>query len=144
MFTRLCQSPARRVFTVWSKAQPIYLRPVAILDCDPAAKGIRGFRGPPARAGRQGVDRIDAEPNQILSEDVASRTGDIRYGARLSRQRCFPRAASPAARRAAVDAAKASTPEMHLEHLAGRQPGARAGRRVDEPFRIYRDAEVSC
>ena len=42
----------------------------------------------------------------------------------------------------AMDTAERHRCVAHLEHLAGGQPGAGAGRPIDKPFRIYCDAGV--
>lgn len=121
-------------------AEPLYLRPVAILVRPGNPKGIRGFRDL-LKPGIK-VLTVAGAGQTGLWEDVAGRTGDIESVRAFRRNMVLPEAANSALARQQwtqqpeIDAWliwniwQVSNPE-----LAQQVP-------VEEPFRIYRDTGV--
>lgn len=123
-----------------SQAQPLYLRPVAILVRPGNPKGIRGFRD----LLRPGVKVLTvAGAGQVgLWEDVAGRTGDIGMVRALRRNLVFPEAAnSGVARQQWVDRKDIDVWLIwNIWQVANPQLADVV--EMDEPFRIYRDTGV--
>ena len=121
-------------------AQPLYLRPVAILVRPGNPKKIRGFRD----LLKPGVKVLTvAGAGQTgLWEDVAGRTGDISMVRAFRKNMVFPEAANSAAakdqwiQQTDIDAWLI----WNIWQVAN--PELAEVVKMDEPFRIYRDAGV--
>lgn len=121
-------------------AQPLYLRPVAILVRPGNPKNIRGFRDLLAPGVR--VLTVAGAGQTGLWEDVAGRTGDIAMVRAFRKNMVFPEATNSGeakqqwTQQADIDAWliwniwQVANPEI-AQMIA-----------MDEPFRIYRDAGV--
>ena len=143
-------SGAENMFTDYAKAlpgafelrdaQPLYLRPVAILVRPGNPKKIRGFRD----LLKPGVKVLTvAGAGQTgLWEDVAGRTGDISMVRAFRKNMVFPEAADSAAakdqwtQKTDIDAWLI----WNIWQVAN--PELAQVVKMDEPFRIYRDAGV--
>ena len=121
-------------------AQPLYLRPVAILVRPGNPKGIRGFRDLLAPGVR--VLTVAGAGQTGLWEDVAGRTGDIALVRSFRKNMVFPEAANSGA------AKEQWTQQMDIDawliwniwQVAN--PELAQVVEMDEPFRIFRDTAV--
>jgi accessory colonization factor AcfC len=122
------------------EAEPLYLRPAAILVRPGNPKGIKGFRDllapgvkvlPVAGAGQVG-----------LWEDVAGRTGDIDMVRSLRKNIILPEAANSAAAKDQWVAQKDIDAWLIWNIWQVSNPALAQVVPLDEPFRIYRDVGV--
>ena len=143
-------SGAENMFTDFAKAlpgafdlvdaQPMYLRPVAILVRPGNPKGIRGFRDLLA----PGVKLLTvAGAGQTgLWEDVAGRTGDIAMVLAFRKNMVFPEAANSGAAKQQWTQQKDIDAWLIWNIWQVANPELAQVVAMDEPFRIYRDAGV--
>ena len=121
-------------------AQPLYLRPAAILVRPGNPKGIRGFRD----LLEPGVKVLTvAGAGQIgLWEDVAGRTGDIAMVRAFRKNMVLPEAANSGAARQQWTQHKDIDAWLIWNIWQVVNPELAQVVAMDEPFRIYRDAGV--
>ena len=121
-------------------AQPLYLRPVAILVRPGNPKRIRGFRD----LLKPGVKILTvAGAGQTgLWEDVAGRTGKIEMVRAFRRNMVFPEAANSGAAKQQWTEQKDIDAWLIWNIWQVANPELAEVVNMDEPFRIYRDAGV--
>ena len=121
-------------------AQPLYLRPVAILVRPGNPKKIRGFRD----LLKPGVKVLTvAGAGQTgLWEDVAGRTGDISMVRAFRKNMVFPEAANSAAAKDQWTQQTGIDAWLIWNIWQVANPELAEAVKMDEPFRIYRDAGV--
>ena len=121
-------------------AQPLYLRPVAILVRPGNPKKIRGFRD----LLKPGVKVLTvAGAGQTgLWEDVAGRTGDISMVRAFRKNMVFPEAANSAAAKDQWTQQTDIDAWLIWNIWQVANPELAQVVKMDEPFRIYRDAGV--
>lgn len=121
-------------------AQPLYLRPVAILVRSGNPKGIRGFRDllmPGVK-----VLTVAGAGQTGLWEDVAGRTGDITMVRAFRKNMVFPEAANSGAAKQQWTQQKDIDAWLIWNIWQVTNPELAQVVAMDEPFRIYRDAGV--
>lgn len=143
-------SGAENMFTDFAKAlpgafdlvdaQPMYLRPVAILVRPGNPKGIRGFRDLLAPGVK--VLTVAGAGQTGLWEDVAGRTGDIAMVRAFRKNMVFPEAANSGAAKQQWTQQKDIDAWLIWNIWQVANPDLAQVVAMDEPFRIYRDAGV--
>ena len=143
-------SGAENMFTDFAKAlpgafdlvdaQPMYLRPVAILVRPGNPKGIRGFRDLLAPGVK--VLTVAGAGQTGLWEDVAGRTGDIAMVRAFRKNMVFPEAANSGAAKQQWTQQKDIDAWLIWNIWQVANPELAQVVAMDEPFRIYRDAGV--
>jgi accessory colonization factor AcfC len=121
-------------------AQPLYLRPVAILVRPGNPKGIRGFRDLLVPGVK--VLTVAGAGQTGLWEDVAGRTGDITMVRAFRRNMVFPEAANSGAAKQQWTQQKDIDAWLIWNIWQVANPELAQVVAMDEPFRIYRDAGV--
>lgn len=121
-------------------AQPLYLRPVAILVRPGNPKGIRGFRDLLAPGVK--VLTVAGAGQTGLWEDVAGRTGDIGMVRALRKNIVFPEAANSGAAKEQWIRDKDIDAWLIWNIWQVANPTQAQLVEMDEPFRIYRDTGV--
>lgn len=121
-------------------AQPLYLRPVAILVRPGNPKGIRGFRDLLAPGVK--VLTVAGAGQTGLWEDVAGRTGDIGMVRALRKNIVFPEAANSGAAKEQWIRDKDIDAWLIWNIWQVANPTLAQLVEMDEPFRIYRDTGV--
>ena len=122
------------------EAQPLYLRPVAILVRPGNPRGIRGFRDLLAPGVK--VLTVAGAGQTGLWEDVAGRTGDIAMVRAFRKNMVFPEAANSAAAKQQWTENKDIDAWLIWNIWQVANPDLAQLVEMDEPFRIYRDAGV--
>ena len=143
-------SGAENMFTDYAKAlpgafdlqdaEPLYLRPVAILVRPGNPKGIRGFRDLLAPGVK--VLTVAGAGQTGLWEDVAGRTGDIGMVRALRKNIVFPEAANSGAAKEQWTQQQDIDAWLIWNIWQVANPTLAQLVEMDEPFRIYRDAGV--
>ena len=143
-------SGAENMFTDFAKAlpgafdlvdaQPMYLRPVAILVRPGNPKRIRGFRDLLAPGVK--VLTVAGAGQTGLWEDVAGRTGDIGMVRAFRKNMVFPEAANSGAAKQQWTQQKDIDAWLIWNIWQVANPELAEVVAMDEPFRIYRDAGV--
>jgi len=121
-------------------AEPLYLRPVAILVRPGNPKKIRGFRdllNPGVK-----VLTVAGAGQTGLWEDVAGQTGDIGMVRAFRRNMVFPEAANSGAAKQQWIEQKDIDAWLIWNIWQVANPDLAEVVKMDEPFRIYRDAGV--
>lgn len=121
-------------------AQPLYLRPVAILVRPGNPKGIRGFRDLLAPGVK--VLTVAGAGQTGLWEDVAGRTGDIAMVRAFRKNMVFPEAANSGAAKEQWTQQKDIDAWLIWNIWQVANPELAQLVPMDEPFRIYRDAGI--
>ena len=121
-------------------AQPLYLRPVAILVRPGNPKNIRGFRDLLVPGVK--VLTVAGAGQTGLWEDVAGRTGDIAMVRAFRRNMVFPEAANSGAAKQQWTQQKDIDAWLIWNIWQVANPELAQVVAMDEPFRIYRDAGV--
>ena len=121
-------------------AQPLYLRPVAILVRPGNPKGIRGFRD--LLVPGMKVLTVAGAGQTGLWEDVAGRTGDINMVRAFRRNVVFPEAANSGAAKQQWTQQKDIDAWLIWNIWQVANPELAQVVAMDEPFRIYRDTGV--
>lgn len=121
-------------------AQPLYLRPVAILVRPGNPKGIRGFRDLLAPGVK--VLTVAGAGQTGLWEDVAGRTGDIGMVRALRKNIVFPEAANSGAAKEQWTRQQDIDAWLIWNIWQVANPALAQLVEMDEPFRIYRDTGV--
>jgi accessory colonization factor AcfC len=121
-------------------AQPLYLRPVAILVRPGNPKGIRGFRDLLVPGVK--VLTVAGAGQTGLWEDVAGRTGDITMVRAFRKNMVFPEAANSGAAKQQWTQQKDIDAWLIWNIWQVANPDLAEVVAMDEPFRIYRDAGV--
>jgi accessory colonization factor AcfC len=143
-------SGAENMFTDFAKAlpgvfdireaEPLYLRPAAILVRPGNPRNIRGFRD----LLKPGVKVLTvAGAGQVgLWEDVAGRTGEIALVRALRRNLVFPEASNSGAARQQWTAEKDIDAWLIWNIWQRSNPEVADVVELEEPFRIYRDSGI--
>ena len=121
-------------------AQPLYLRPVAILVRPGNPKGIRGFRDLLAPGVK--VLTVAGAGQTGLWEDVAGRTGDIAMVRSFRKNMVLPEAANSGAAKEQWIQQKDIDAWLIWNIWQVANPELAQLVEMDEPFRIYRDTGV--
>ena len=121
-------------------AQPLYLRPAAILVRPGNPKGIHGFRDLLAPGVK--VLTVAGAGQTGLWEDVAGRTGDIGMVRAFRKNVVFPEAANSAVAKQQWAQQKDIDAWLIWNIWQVANPDLAQVVAMDEPFRIYRDAGV--
>ena len=121
-------------------AQPMYLRPVAILVRPGNPKKIRGFRDLLAPGVK--VLTVAGSGQTGLWEDVAGRTGDIAMVRAFRKNMVFPEATNSGAAKQQWTEQKDIDAWLIWNIWQVANPELAQVVPMDEPFRIYRDAGV--
>ena len=121
-------------------AEPLYLRPVAILVRPGNPKRIRGFRDLLAPGVK--VLTVAGAGQTGLWEDVAGRTGDIGMVRALRKNIVFPEAANSGAAKEQWTQQQDIDAWLIWNIWQVANPTLAQLVEMDEPFRIYRDAGV--
>ncbi len=121
-------------------AQPLYLRPVAILVRPGNPKGIRGFRDLLVPGVK--VLTVAGAGQTGLWEDVAGRTGDITMVRAFRKNMVFPEAANSGAAKQQWTQQKDIDAWLIWNIWQVANPELAQVVAMDEPFRIYRDVGV--
>ena len=121
-------------------AQPLYLRPVAILVRPGNPKRIRGFRDLLAPGVK--VLTVGGSGQTGLWEDVAGRTGNIEMVRAFRKNMVLPEAANSGAAKQQWTEQKDIDAWLIWNIWQVANPELAQVVRMDEPFRIYRDTGV--
>ena len=143
-------SGAENMFTDFAKAlpgafdlkdvYPLYLRPAAILVRPGNPKNIRGFRD--LLAPNVKVLTVAGAGQTGLWEDMAGRTGDIAMVRAFRKNMVFPEAANSGAAKEQWTQQKDIDAWLIWNIWQVANPELAQVVKMDEPFRIYRDAGV--
>lgn len=123
-----------------AQAEPIYLRPVAILVRPGNPKAIKGFRDLLAPGVK--VLTVAGAGQTGLWEDVAGRTGDLSMVKAFRKNMVFPESANSGAAKDTWVKDKSIDAWLIWDIWQVANPELAQLVEMDEPFRIYRDAGV--